>query len=625
MPIATSQKTSHPVTVGGRKVNALPDVPDIRDRYYEPSLIPLKRSVGPLKAPVILDQGRDGACTGFALAAVINLLLAERARLADEDGCETVSPWMLYDMARRHDEWPGEDYDGSSLRGALRGWYNNGACRFSLWPQPQSGVSVEQAKDARSVALGAYYRLRANLSDFHAALNECQTILVSAAVHDGWETPEVHGERAVIAAGQTQLGYHAFAVVGYDADGFWVQNSWGQEWGKGGVALWSYEDWAANVQDAWVVRLALPTPQVFGLSNRNNSSGPVGLWGRSAPTRNDIAGHFVHIDDGTFCARQPYWSTAQDVAETAGLIARRFAEDGRYQHLLIYAHGGLNSPDSCAERIRAMTPVFMANGIYPYAVMYDTGFAETLKDIIVAAATRTNDRAGASFDRTDMLIEQAVSGVGGAMWREMKRNARQMFETDGAGSATLAAFLIALKPLFQQDKIKLHVIGHSLGSVLVGHLLESLLTGPDGAIPVSSCSLMAPACRVDFFREYYGKMAGLDGATPSRIENFAIYNLSDALEQADNVGLIYRKSLLYLVSNAFEGARGTPLAGMAETPDELGLKVGGLHIADAASSVTRSRSHGGFDNDPVTMNHILRRILGGASPVREFTARDLDY
>lgn len=149
MPIATPQKTSRSGRVGGRKVNALPDVPDIRDRYYEPSLIPLKGAVGPLKAPVILDQGRDGACTGFALAAVINLLLAERERLADEEGCETVSPWMLYDMARRHDEWPGEDYDGSSLRGALRGWYNNGVCRSSLWPQPQSGVSVAQAKDAR--------------------------------------------------------------------------------------------------------------------------------------------------------------------------------------------------------------------------------------------------------------------------------------------------------------------------------------------------------------------------------------------------------------------------------------------------------------------------------------------
>ena len=30
-----------------------------------------------------------------------------------------VSPAMLYELARLYDEWPGEDYEGSSCRGAL--------------------------------------------------------------------------------------------------------------------------------------------------------------------------------------------------------------------------------------------------------------------------------------------------------------------------------------------------------------------------------------------------------------------------------------------------------------------------------------------------------------------------
>ena len=43
--------------------------------------------------------------------------------------------------------------------------------------------------------------------------------------------------------------------------------------------------------------------------------------------------------------------------------------------------------------------------------------------------------------------------------------------------------------------------------------------------------------------------------------------------------------------------------------------------------VTASSSHGGFDNDPLTMNHILRRVLRSAdqSPVREFTRESLAY
>ena len=38
----------------------------------------------------------------------------------------------------------------------------------------------------------------------------------------------------------THLGNLAFAIVGYDGKGFYIQNSWGKSWGDGGVALWLY-------------------------------------------------------------------------------------------------------------------------------------------------------------------------------------------------------------------------------------------------------------------------------------------------------------------------------------------------------------------------------------------------
>jgi hypothetical protein len=38
--------------------------------------------------------------------------------------------------------------------------------------------------------------------------------------------------------------------------------------------------------------------------------------------------------------------------------------------------------------------------------------------------------------------------------------------------------------------------------------------------------------------------------------------------------------------------------------------------------VTASQSHGGFDNDPLTMNHILRRVLK-KKPAKEFSGADL--
>jgi len=107
----------------------------------------------------------------------------------------------------------------------------------------------------------------------------------------------------------------------------------------------------------------------------------------------------------------------------------------------------------------------------------------------------------------------------------------------------------------------------------------------------------------------------------------AIYNLLDELEQDDTVTALYHKSLLYLVSNAFEREKERPLLGMQKFSADV-RKVGELpriHYSNGATGkITRSTTHGGFDNDVFTMNHILRRVLGGA-PSRPFTEEDLDY
>src|SRR3546814_11177879 len=54
------------------------------------------------------------------------------------------------------------------------------------------------------------------------------------------------------------MGYHAFAIVAYDGDGFWLQNSWGDAWGRKGFARISYDEWLERGTDAWVARLAVP-------------------------------------------------------------------------------------------------------------------------------------------------------------------------------------------------------------------------------------------------------------------------------------------------------------------------------------------------------------------------------
>ena len=205
----------------GYQLNALQDAPDLRDFPFEPSLNKLRKYVRPPAALVILDQKREGACTGFGLAANINLL---KRNQGDK---KQVSARMLYEMARLHDEWPGEDYAGSSCRGAIKGWYNMGVCSHSKWkyvPNKPGTLTVERAEDARKNTIGAYYRIQPRISDFHAAINEAGSIFCSARTHDGWQQP--HQKTHVIPFMKQPMGGHAFAIVGYSADGFWIQNSW---------------------------------------------------------------------------------------------------------------------------------------------------------------------------------------------------------------------------------------------------------------------------------------------------------------------------------------------------------------------------------------------------------------
>ncbi|MEM7195358.1 MAG: C1 family peptidase [Pseudomonadota bacterium] len=609
-------------TIDGYTLDVFADAPDFRDYEYRPPLIKIPSSY-PVnrKLLTIMNQGEDGSCTGFALGACINHLNRQRKK------SYRVSNRMLYNMARRFDEWPGNDYAGSSCRGVIKGWYAMGACRENLWSDDdtaQTHLTVNAAKAARENRVGAYYRLKHQLSDFHAAVNETGAVLVSANVHTGWESDAVSENQNAIRFREEPglLPGHAFAIVGYNDNGFVVQNSWGQEWGDRGLAVWSYEDWYHNLRDAWAFRLSLSSKAIWQIStlNRNSRSEVANPSGTSRVIRSEIAGHFVHIDDGRFHDHGSYWSNLPDVEETAALIADKRE---KYRHLMLFAHGGLVNPAAEAARIRAYKPVLKANGIYPYHFMYDTGLFEEIKDLILRGGEQSKDRVGGLAEFTDVLIEKLVRRPGRSIWREMKSGACAPFDPGSAGWQTLAAFA---EQLMLVDKpIKLHCVAHSTGGILVAYLLQALESIAP-SVRIHSVSLMAPACTETLFRSHYLPL--LKEKKFFGIRKMHVYNLNRELELDDNVAAVYRKSLLYLVSRAFEEDTPAALLGLQDFSSPLDRSVGKLvdfHYSDGQTrrgQKTTARSHGGFDNDPVTMNHIVRTILGNA-PSRPFTASDL--
>jgi hypothetical protein len=184
----------------GRTLDARPDRLDLRDREYLPQVVSL-----PARWPtdtdlaawipeyvatgLVLDQGDEGACTGFGLAGVVNyLLFRKRISASGSLRSESVSTRMLYHLARCYDEWAGEDYEGSSCRGALKAWHKHGVCRDSLWPYRDSRGRETYLKprpgwdtDALTRTIGVYYRVnRASVVDMQAAIRQIGAIYVTS-------------------------------------------------------------------------------------------------------------------------------------------------------------------------------------------------------------------------------------------------------------------------------------------------------------------------------------------------------------------------------------------------------------------------------------------------------------
>jgi hypothetical protein len=79
------------------------------------------------------DQGEEGACTGFSASIQSSI---RNHRYYDA--------FWLYNEAKKIDDWPGEDYEGSSVRAALEVLLNVGHRRVfrgrSLDPNPTEGI-----------------------------------------------------------------------------------------------------------------------------------------------------------------------------------------------------------------------------------------------------------------------------------------------------------------------------------------------------------------------------------------------------------------------------------------------------------------------------------------------------
>jgi len=606
------------------------------------------------KAGLILDQGNEGACTGFGLACVANFLRWRAAESPEQ--FTSVSPRMLYNFARRYDEYAGEDYDGSSCRGALKGWFHHGVCLEDDWPyrSPSQQPKYGYVERATRHTLGVYSRIDLDsITDLQAAIQEVGAVYVSAFTHDGWDavprrvkSPRAHADIPVIPFNgrPSEDGGHAFALVGFNADGFVVQNSWGRRWGLGGFAVLTYADWLANAMDAWVVSMGVPGVVVGKIGSTGSTAGGR-LTAKGADTsrwwsEEEAYRHSIVLgDDG----RMKRYLSEDELSRTllhqvGGLPDQwfRMHTASGPRRLVIYAHGGLNSESAAIKRARAMGRHFLANGCYPLFLVWKTGMLESLENILRGAFVKQPARAAGLgeriSERTDLFVEKTIGRpLARPVWSEMKENAELAFGS-GRGGDLLITALQKLCDTWGDD-LQIHMVGHSAGAILLGRLL-SAMSARGLAGKVATTHLYAPACTVEFANRHYAPQETI-------MRNLHLHVLSNRVERADSVAGVYRKSLLYLVANALEADLRTPILGLHNIFDEsyagwdgtssTGDTLKQWRAAAARAGVTGKRldvldqdkirialpnhqidaAHGSFDNDLDIISTTLQRILGG--------------
>lgn len=367
-----------------------------------------------------------------------------------------------------------------------------------------------------------------------------------------------------------------------------------------------------------------------------------------------IRPHVVNLTGGQFSQSGRMHSCIHDVAaifdeHLPAFIEQASGSDGGQVPLVIWAHGGVVSETAGLTIAEKQVPWWLANGVYPLHFVWETGFLETARQVFGRRARhRLNDdptlraalladpaagsapvvagaalrSAGARLPAGPVLEVPEYSGALAARpWAALKWSAAAASAPNGGAryvAQRLAQFCEDHQLVSGEPKVSLHAVGHSAGAIFHADFLP---VAKQVKVPgFSSLQLLAPAVRVDDFRSAILSLVDQD------IRRVTVYTMNMAAENADSCFRFYRHSLLHLISRRFEPEKDAPILGLEQSirGDPVLLAAFGLNgargLADvifsptpagaAADSRSMSTSHGGFDDDPDTMNSVARRILG---------------
>ncbi|WP_137939901.1 C1 family peptidase [Chitinivorax sp. B] len=206
-------------------------------------VIDLSTSIGPIG-----DTGPEAATVGFTVAYAIQ---SKAASIGKQH--VTVSPRGIYMLAKQFDEFQGEDYQGTSLLGALKAAQSVGIYLASDWPYSLKTLPNNSVKPAFKLKSFAQTK---SISQVLDALRSGNVVAAAIEVPNDFDTPGKGGKVTVKLPLRT-LGLKTIAIVGYDTNTaeFKFANDWGTNWGAQGFGTIKDTDLARILMDGYTVDL----------------------------------------------------------------------------------------------------------------------------------------------------------------------------------------------------------------------------------------------------------------------------------------------------------------------------------------------------------------------------------
>lgn len=171
------------------------------------------------------DQGSTPQCVGYAWAHWI-----EDGPVIHNGNHPVVNPSTIYFEAQKVDEWPGQNYDGTSVRGGAKYLQTIGKVNSYYWAFDINTL-------IRTVSL-------------------LGPVVVGTNWYYNMFYPNGSGH---IRVGGGIAGGHAYVINGVDNVNrlFRIKNSWGQSWGIGGHAYISFADMTRLINESGEICLAI--------------------------------------------------------------------------------------------------------------------------------------------------------------------------------------------------------------------------------------------------------------------------------------------------------------------------------------------------------------------------------